>query len=498
MLKRFVFLCVLPLILSTGAFGQSNHKSTPGFSCNDNLVPTEAVICSNDGLASLDRQLAALYGNSLRSLAADQQAKLQAAERTWIAERNRCGTIKSCIGNAYQARISSLGGHASQIASPIVAQNRPTDYPTSYVVDGLTLGGQVVFGSDAYKQYQCSESEQFPAFIWCQKQRREPSRWGEVTLSNSILHARDGQAVYISRYIEPAYFNPTDIRTQMESLSAKFAERPREFRIPPQHGLPKAVIAVWGRIQLDPISAADVSLIASGGSPHKGFLVSFLGDLERSAKRGVPIYRLTGGPGFLWAATFNEQGRGVLRFLTIDPSRLPAPVQIATTKAGPTSVTPRPLPEQSAVPNAPIKERVSQQSLAKPQPTNSESPTIADSPAHCQNLAPEYITLDTRNQRVVLDGKSCDVLNDDRDATELSLYCAGERRQVKLQTKGDSFFVGNPRVVVSLDQSKPRFFYICSMVMEAISAGISPSWIENHKFLISQRRWLKAMTRIWM
>ena len=354
------------------------------------------------------------------------------------------------------------------------------------MVDGLALGGQLIFGADAYKQYQCSESEQFPAFIWCQKQRQEPSRWGEVTLSNSILHTRDGQAVYINRYVEPAYFNPTGIRTQIESLSAKFGERPREFRIPPRDGLPKAVIAVWGRIQLDPLTAADVSLIASGGSPHKGFLVSFLGDLERSAKRGMPIYRLTGGPGFLWAATFNEQGRGVLRFLTIDPSRLPAPVQIATTKAGPTSVTPPPLPEQSAVPNAPIKERVSKQSLAKSQPTNSESPTVADSPAHCQNLAPEYITLDTRNQRVVLDGKSCDVLNDDRDATEFSLYCAGERRQVKLQTNKDYFFVGI-RVWWSRSISLSLVFLHMLNGNERNLAGISPSWIENHKFLISAK-----------
>ena len=82
MLKRFVFLCVLQLILSTGVFSQSNNKSTPSFSCSGNLVPTEAVICSDDGLASLDGQLTAVCGNSLRSLAADQQAKLQAAEKT--------------------------------------------------------------------------------------------------------------------------------------------------------------------------------------------------------------------------------------------------------------------------------------------------------------------------------------------------------------------------------------------------------------------------------
>ena len=193
-------------------FSQSNNKSTPSFSCSGNLVPTEAVIRSDDGLASLDGQLTAVYGNSLRSLAADQQAKLQAAERTWIAERNRCGTIKSCIGNAYQARISSLGGHASQISSPIVAQNRPTAYPASYVVDGLALGGQLIFGADAYKQYQCPKVNSFQHSFGVRNKDR--SQVGGVKLRYRIpfcTHAMDRPS-YINRYVEPAYFNPTGIR----------------------------------------------------------------------------------------------------------------------------------------------------------------------------------------------------------------------------------------------------------------------------------------------
>ena len=64
--------------------------------------------------------------------------------------------------------------------------------------------------------------------------------------------------------------------------------------------------------------------IAAGGTAP-GLSVSFLGDLQRSAKAGVPIYRLGGGPGFIWAATFTRDGRGVLRFLTSDISRTRSP-----------------------------------------------------------------------------------------------------------------------------------------------------------------------------
>jgi hypothetical protein len=90
--------------------------------------------------------------------------------------------------------------------------------------------------------------------------------------------------------------------------------------MPQREGLPNAIIAVWGKIELEQLDPADVATVASGGTV-KGLLVSFLGDLQRSAKAGVPVYRLAGGAGFLCAATFNRDGRGVLRFLTVDASR---------------------------------------------------------------------------------------------------------------------------------------------------------------------------------
>ena len=125
---------------STSAIAQRNDKTTPGFLAAVICFRQRRSIRSDEGLASLDRQLTAIYGSSFRNVPADEQAELKAAERTWVAERNRCGTDKSCIRNAYQARISSLGGHASQISAP---------QPSPYVVDGLALGGQVRFDSEA-------------------------------------------------------------------------------------------------------------------------------------------------------------------------------------------------------------------------------------------------------------------------------------------------------------------------------------------------------------
>lgn len=150
-------------------------------------------------------------------------------------------------------------------------------------------------------------------------------RTHEILTSNSILHTRDGTAWYVNRYIEPAFFGPNDVQSEIDRLSAKFGERPREMRLPPRDGMPNAAVAVWGRIELEQIDAAEVSTVAAGGTV-KGLLVSYLGDLQRSAKAGVPVYRLGGGAGFLWGATYNQEGRGVLRFLTVDASQIASPI----------------------------------------------------------------------------------------------------------------------------------------------------------------------------
>ncbi len=221
-----------------------------------------------------------------------------------------------------------------------------TSGPSPYAVDGLALGGQVRFDSKAYKQYECGPSDTFPGFTWCHKQKTEKNRRGEVTSSNSILHSGDGRAVYVNRYIEPAFFGPNDVRSEIERLSARFGERPREFRMPRREGLPDAIIAVWGKIKLERLDAADVSVVAASGKIRQGLLVSFLGGLQRSARAGVPVYRLTGGAGFLWAAMFNRDGRGVLRFLTIDASQIKPP---------PVAQNPQPpLPESAAPPSPPV------------------------------------------------------------------------------------------------------------------------------------------------
>ena len=112
-------------------------------------------------------------------------------------------------------------------------------------------------------------------------------------------------------------------------MSSEFGKQARIIRMSQREGLPSAVMAIWGAIQLEPLKPDEISVVASGGTPP-GILVGFLGDEERSARAGVPVYRLAGGAGFLWVATFDQNGRGVLQYLAIDDSKIEPSRQVAS------------------------------------------------------------------------------------------------------------------------------------------------------------------------
>jgi hypothetical protein len=92
--------------------------------------------------------------------------------------------------------------------------------------------------------------------------------------------------------------------------------------MPRRPGATEATIATWGGIELEPLDSDSVKLLAEGKSPKKGFLIDYLGNLTRSAQDGLPIYRLVGGAGLVWAGSFDARGRGTLRLVAIDASSL--------------------------------------------------------------------------------------------------------------------------------------------------------------------------------
>jgi hypothetical protein len=85
---------------------------------------------------------------------------------------------------------------------------------------------------------------------------------------------------------------------------------------------------------LDPARTAELA----AGTDVPGILIDTVGNPQRSAQLGLPIYCLGGGAGYVWSARWNGRGRGALRMLAIDASRLPGAVVEANPSADPRAI----------------------------------------------------------------------------------------------------------------------------------------------------------------
>ena len=210
---------------------------------------------------------------------------------------------------------------------------------TEYAVDGLAVGTRLNFASASYREYKCSPSEQFGGLTWCQKTRTDKDRRGSYIAAYSLLHSRDGNILYINRSQEPAFSNPKEAEVNIERYSRKVGESPRIMKMPHRSGLPDGLIAVWGKITLEPLDQESIKILAGGKNPKKGLLIDYIRNFARSAKEGLPIYRIDGGPGFIWATSFDQKGRGALRLAAVEVSRFsqpPDPAPVVVQIAAPT------------------------------------------------------------------------------------------------------------------------------------------------------------------
>ena len=179
-----------------------------------------------------------------------------------------------------------------------IAQSGNAAAKTKYVVDGLAVGSALKADSAAYREYKCSASEQFDGLTWCQKTRTDRARRGPFTATFSLLHARDGSVIYVNRRQEPSFLDRNKAEKDIKEFSRKLGSEARVTRMP-RRGDGDSVIALWGETTLEPLDAESVKVLAEGKSPKKGLLIDFIGNFARSAKEGLPIYRIGGGAGFV-------------------------------------------------------------------------------------------------------------------------------------------------------------------------------------------------------
>jgi hypothetical protein len=257
-----------------------------------------------------------------RMFGAPQRPSVQTATRSeWSKiSRPEIGCINDAL-RQHGARIETLIQRGVMPSDPRIrsirsdCQQSPSG--SKYVVAGLSLGSRVQFDSSDYREYKCSPSEQFGGFTWCQKTRQER---GFANVTYSILHSQDGTLVYANRFQEPAFFGRNEADEVIRQYSTRIGEKAQINRLPPRRGIPEGIIATWGKVVLEPLDNDSIKMLAEGRSPKRGYLIDFIGNFARSAKEGLPIYRISGGAGFLWLASFDPEGRGILRFAAVDPS----------------------------------------------------------------------------------------------------------------------------------------------------------------------------------
>ena len=268
------------------------------------------------------------------------------------------------------------------ISSSVLAQQ--ADKPatavsskTSYAVEELGLGDKLNSDTLTHRAYHCSPSEQFTGFTWC---TNRASR-GRGYTAYSILHSADDKIVYANKTSEPAFSSSAEAKEELQRIAQKVGTQPKIIDMPHRSGLPDGMIAVWGNVVLTPVDADNIKKLAEGRSPKLGFMVDFVADFERSANKGLPIYKIGGGAGLVLAVSYGNPDRGTLRLIAVDASKF---TSLGTDQAqAPVAAEPSPATDQAppvAQPSPTTRQLaiVAQPSLASGQTTNvaQRSPTL--------------------------------------------------------------------------------------------------------------------------
>ena len=161
-------------------------------------------------------------------------------------------------------------------------------------------------------KYKCGPSRLFVGATWCEK--------FEQGFYTTMLHW-NAEIFYVSSQLNNASFKPGEMNEEIIRLSQKFGSN-AHIREAPRNSLSKnGIIANWGAIRLEAFDLTDLSTLTNKGDFKKEIVVDFMGDSTTSAKSNMPVYFISGGRGFVWAASAGPNGKGHLRFAAADFSR---------------------------------------------------------------------------------------------------------------------------------------------------------------------------------
>jgi len=198
----------------------------------------------------------------------------------------------------------------------------PAD-PAQYVVDGFVLGSPVTTGSPNYQTYQCQLSDEFADSTFCRRTQEKSGRLGKITVSSSLIHGSDGSSLYLMTNASPVSLNKSALVAEIDDLSRAIGDHPSAtIWLDQNNASLNGVIAAWGQIKFEEIKGDDLDALASGNNPQLGVLVDYVGNPRISAKNYLPIYRIVGGEGYVYSASFDASGRGNRHYVAANAAQL--------------------------------------------------------------------------------------------------------------------------------------------------------------------------------
>jgi uncharacterized protein len=85
--------------------------ASPSFDCRQARGSVQALVCRDEALAALDRQLVHTYADARRHAPEERRPALRGEQRGWLKERDACWKAdvqRACVETAYTHRIAQL------------------------------------------------------------------------------------------------------------------------------------------------------------------------------------------------------------------------------------------------------------------------------------------------------------------------------------------------------------------------------------------------------
>ena len=193
-------------------------------------------------------------------------------------------------------------------------------FSVQYSVDGLKLGESVT--GAGFQSYTCRPSDEFVQLVSCERAQTR-NRGYEYSALSAVLHNESGVSVLLRIKVAPVKMTKAEAQKEIDQLSKEFSGKPLSVDWLDADGdRPASVIARWGQIKVEGIDLESSEAVESGQNPSIGFLVDNLGDVQRSAKLGLEVYRISGGTGYIYSASFDSNGRGHRQYIAANGDEL--------------------------------------------------------------------------------------------------------------------------------------------------------------------------------